>query len=152
MNQRDSTSYDSSRQEKDKTMIRVMLDNPKRNSSRAVSFEASVDGKALLRSSVPIYDSARALLALDHSPETLMTARHAGKDFDSIKPAKLGDLAKWTVTERDRDGLGRQRWVPHPGQDAISSPLCAPRTRESAPAGPTLPRKRFATKKGVPGP
>jgi hypothetical protein len=36
------------------------------------------------------------------SPETLLTIRHNGRDYDSFEPAPIGELAKWTIKERKR--------------------------------------------------
>jgi hypothetical protein len=38
--------------------------------------------------------------------------RMEGKTYDSFKPAPIGEWAKWTYHESDRDGLRRARWMP----------------------------------------
>jgi hypothetical protein len=71
-------------------------------------------GSEIVRSDQPLYDGARALLAAGEPPQTLLTMRHAGQSIDAWNPTAIGELAKWTVVERNRDGLARQRWKPHP--------------------------------------
>lgn len=72
----------------------------------------------------PIYDCARALLADGVPPETLIVFRRGETEVLS-RPWEIGRLAKFTVVERDRDGLALETFRPHPRsrpQKAISSP------------------------------
>jgi hypothetical protein len=52
------------------------------------------------------------MIDLGADPDTLMTIRHDGKDYDSFEPRPLGELAKWTIEESDKGGLKRRRWRP----------------------------------------
>jgi hypothetical protein len=54
----------------------------------------------------PVYGLARALIREGHDPETILAVRwkHGTPVF---KPAPLRVFAKWSVTERDREGLRR---------------------------------------------
>ena len=45
-----------------------------------------------------------------YPPDTLMTTRADGRDYDSFMPASVGELARWTIVETSRDGLLRRRW------------------------------------------
>jgi hypothetical protein len=74
-------------------------------------FDAHLGGKLIVRSRQPLYDGARHLLALGYAPETLLTIRHNGRDYDSFEPAPIGELAKWTIKERKKGGLQRRRWT-----------------------------------------
>ena len=96
-------------------------------------FRAYLDGAHIITSRQPLYDGARELLKLGHSPDTLLTIRHVGKDHDSFVPQPIGWLALWTIADRDKDGLKRERWryPPTPQQRALT-PEKAPRTREAA--------------------
>jgi hypothetical protein len=38
--------------------------------------------------------------------------RHEGSIYDSMKPAPIGELAKWSYTEGEKTPLQRQRWRP----------------------------------------
>jgi hypothetical protein len=67
----------------------------------------------------PFFDAARALLALGYPPETIITARHCGSSIVAMRGV-IGELAEWTVKERDSGGLRRERWSPYDG--AGSSP------------------------------
>lgn len=75
--------------------------------------EALCDGEVIVKSSrQPCYDGARALLARGVDPETFIQwhNEHGTPDMRG----KVGELAKWTVEESDRDGLRRRRWRPNP--------------------------------------
>ena len=67
---------------------------------------------------VPIFGAARALLALGFTPDTLLEFRHVGSGIIAAGGI-VGELAKWTVRERDRGGLRRELWEPY--EDAHSS-------------------------------
>ena len=73
-------------------------------------FDAYLDDELITTSRQPLLDGARALLARGFDPDALLTMRHAGRDYDSFRPQAIGELAKWTITERDRKGLRRERW------------------------------------------
>jgi hypothetical protein len=53
-----------------------------------------------------------------------MTIGHAGKNHDSFEPSPIGELAKWTIEERDKGGLRRRRWRPYEGASCrdVASP------------------------------
>lgn len=93
-------------------MIRVILSEERRTAKKAPSFLASWEGMPLCRSSQPILEAARELERKGYGHE-LMTARHAGKECDSIKPALVGDLAKLTISEGE-SGLKLAEWKPRP--------------------------------------
>jgi hypothetical protein len=72
----------------------------------------------------PFFDGARALLALGYPPETAIQSRHQGSEVVAMR-STVGEAAKWTIKERDRGGLRKERWQPY---DADSSIPVAPRT------------------------
>jgi len=82
-------------------------------------FEARLDGELIVTSRRPLYDGARALLERGHPPGALLTMRHVGKPYDSFHPRPLGELAAWTVEDRDRNGARRRRWKERPAFVAI---------------------------------
>jgi hypothetical protein len=58
---------------------------------------------------------ARELLRRGHPPDALLHVQHAGRPFDpTIVPKPIGEIAKWQILERDRDGPCRERWHPEP--------------------------------------
>ena len=63
----------------------------------------------------PVYDLARALIKERHDPETILVTRW-GHRTPSFKPAPLWKFARWTVTERDRQGLRLERYKEWPGK------------------------------------
>jgi hypothetical protein len=83
----------------------------------------------------PFYDAARALIELGYAPETVIVARHAGSDTVAMR-GTIGELAQWTIKERDRGGLRKERWQPY---DADSSFPVAPKTAAPASAGQQSP-------------
>jgi hypothetical protein len=77
-------------------------------------FSASCPGGVLVRSSKqPLLDAARALLDLGEPPETVLTTRHQGSAIVAQR-STVGEAAKWTINGRDRGGLRRELWKPHP--------------------------------------
>jgi hypothetical protein len=81
----------------------------------------------------PLYDGARELLALGYSPRTVVRVRHAG---GIAMRGVVGELAKWTIEERDRGGLRKVLWKPH-GM-AHSSRDGSPPAAENASDGGTV--------------
>ena len=55
----------------------------------------------------PLYDGARAMLALGYDPDTVVQVRHAGTIACS---GVVGELARWWIEERDRGGLRKVLW------------------------------------------
>ena len=87
--------------------------SPRYRTRQAPVYRVTVpDGQLLGNFSQPLYEGARALLALGYPPDQLMTTRWAGKNYDNFQPRPIGLLAKWTVTEGDRMQL--RRWAPYP--------------------------------------
>ena len=78
-------------------------------------FDAWLDGQLLLTSRQPLYDGARVLKAKGVDPATLLTMRHRGKAYDSIKPIAIDLLAELTV-EESRRGLSLRKWRPFAGR------------------------------------
>ena len=79
---------------------------------RAPIFDVFLDGELLLSTPRPLTDGSRTLLARDYDPDRLMTVRVRGRDYDSFKPIRIGEAAKWTVEESDKNGLQRRLWKP----------------------------------------
>ena len=100
-------------------------------------FEAWLDGELICISRQPRLDGARELLRRGYSPDTLMTTRAHDRSYDSFVPAPIGELAKWTVSERDKRGLYRERWKSY--QDGVSSAAVDSRTRKSGLRGAKIP-------------
>jgi hypothetical protein len=77
-------------------------------SSRGPLFNGAVDGRQLVtRSTQPLLDAARILVAEGADPSTRIVMRHAGKP-DNALTALLGIAARLTVVE-ERDGVPRFR-------------------------------------------
>ncbi|HEX6111073.1 MAG TPA: hypothetical protein VFZ10_02120 [Geminicoccaceae bacterium] len=79
-------------------------------------FDAYLNGELILTSRQPWLDGARELLRRGYPGDTLLTMRHAGKDYDCFVPLEIGYLAKWSISDSDRGGLKRIRWQPMPEQ------------------------------------
>ena len=100
-------------------------------------FEGWLDGEMIVTSKQPRLDGARELMRRGYSPDVLMTTRAEGRDYDSFIPAPIGELAKWTITERDRGGLRRELWRSY--QDGVSRSAVDARTRKSGLRGVQVP-------------
>ena len=95
-------------------MLTLTIRDPRYRGGSGPSFEATLpDGTVLCRSSNPTMAAARALIALGHDPDMLMTSRHAGQDHDTWTPAPIAAFAHWTVGETD-SGMKRTKWHPYP--------------------------------------
>jgi hypothetical protein len=77
----------------------------------------------------PLVDGARELLVRGFDPAAL-TMRHEGKAYDSFQPLPIGQWAKWTYTEGEKDALRRTAWMPLPSdrgwQKSGFEPLVVP--------------------------
>lgn len=76
-------------------------------------YAALLGQRVLARSRQPLLDAARGLLAEGMAPETVLVARHAGSSTIAMR-STVGEAAKWTIKERDRGGLRKELWQPHP--------------------------------------
>jgi hypothetical protein len=71
-------------------------------------------GEILIASArTPVFDACRALLRRGMDPGTLLKARHAGSATIAYR-VTVGDGAKLTVKETDRDGPRIVPWRPFP--------------------------------------
>jgi hypothetical protein len=67
-------------------------------------FDAWLHGELIVTSRRPWYDGARELLRRGCPSGTLLTMRHAGKDYDCFVPLEIGYLAQWSISDSDRGG------------------------------------------------
>jgi hypothetical protein len=78
----------------------------------------------------PLVDGARALLARGFDPATPLTMRVERKAYDSFQPLAIGQWAKWTYKEGEKEALRRTAWMPLPTdrgwQKSGSEPLVVP--------------------------
>ena len=107
-----------------------------RGGYHADRFDAYLAGQLICTSRQPWHDCARKLIELGDPPDSLLMVQHHGCVFDpTIKPRSIGELAKWTYEESDRDGIKRRRWrrfgMPRNGV------AVAPKTGVDAPGGMT---------------
>jgi hypothetical protein len=72
-------------------------------------FDAGLDGELIVTSRQPLLDGARRLLERGFDPEALLTMRMHDRPYDSFHPKPVREWAKWTIAERDRRGLQRER-------------------------------------------
>ena len=100
-------------------------------------FEAWLGDRLVCVSKSGWHAPARALLELGYSPGTLMRVQHAGRPHDlTIVGKPISDYAEWTIKERDRGGLRREKYSQFIPGDA--------RTGADAPAGIILPEDAIA--------
>ena len=83
-------------------------------------FDACLGGELITTSRQPLLDGARALLARGFDPDAMLTIRLGSSAADSFRPKPIREWACWIITERDRDGLRRERWR-SPGNAASST-------------------------------
>ena len=75
----------------------------------------------------PLFDGARSMLALGYPATTVVRVRHKGTIAMS---GEVGELARWSVEERDRGGLRKVLWKPR--ENAVSSDGGAPPAADEA--------------------
>lgn len=94
-------------------MIEIIVSDRQTHPNQAPNFRTRVfAGPDLCRSRTPIYDSARALLDMGHSPDELLVAYHQSTLTRINKPVPIGELAKWMVSESNKGGLRLRKWEP----------------------------------------
>jgi hypothetical protein len=93
-------------------------------------FDAYLDDELMAISRQPLLDGARALLARGFDPHAMLTMRLASSAADSFRPKPIREWAKWTIAERDRGGLQRERWKPL--RSAVSSSAVDARSADNA--------------------
>jgi hypothetical protein len=71
-------------------------------------FNATLDGKLVVRSHQPLVDGARELIKNGLKPSTLLTMRHKGSSRDVFPAQAAKEWARWTF---DANG-NRRAWVP----------------------------------------
>jgi hypothetical protein len=99
-------------------------------------FDATVDGRLILtRSTQPLLDGARGLLAAGVDPASWIVMRRAGSDTDALR-STVGAAAKLTVEEGEHPPTLRP-WKPSPHAAVtppmrpIDQPANAPASRRS---------------------
>ncbi len=84
------------------------------NGARLGRYAATMpDGRVVARSRQPLFDGARALVALGDPPETMIVARHQGSASIAMR-STVAEAAKWTIEERDGAGLRKALWIARP--------------------------------------
>jgi hypothetical protein len=87
--------------------------------TKALTFEARLDGRLLCTSGTPFLDSARVLLAEGHGPTATLVMMRG--EVESLR-GPLGYAASRTVAEAH--GAPRfGKWTPYPGRSAFT-PTC----------------------------
>ncbi|MGI9485489.1 MAG: hypothetical protein ACR2RF_06320 [Geminicoccaceae bacterium] len=76
-------------------------------------FDAYLGTEKITTSRQPLFDGARVLQKMGYPDCMLLTMRHHNRDYDSIKPMTIGDLARGTIRE-DKRGLHLAKYQPMP--------------------------------------
>jgi hypothetical protein len=101
------------------------------SSNRGQLFDGTVAGREVVtRSTQPLLDGARALLAEGIDPRTRIAMCHAGSDTDAVR-STVGIAAGLTIEEGERPPIFRP-WKPSPHAAAT------PPVRQAAPAATTI--------------
>jgi hypothetical protein len=94
-------------------IVMILAQHVERGGCHVDRFDASVNDIVVAVSRQPLRDAARELLARGFDPNTRLHVQHAGRVFDpSIVAQPIGELARWTYIESDRDGIRGVRWQP----------------------------------------
>jgi hypothetical protein len=77
------------------------MDGRKSYSTRGQLFDGEVDGREIVtRSATPFCDAARALLADDVDPATVLRMRHAGANYDALRCSGLRTVRRRGIQGR----------------------------------------------------
>lgn len=129
-------------------MVRLIL-RPTRDDGR---FTAHLAGEHIVTSDQPVVDGARELLRRGYNPATPLTACHDGSAHDAFKPLSIGEWARWTYSDTNRDGLRRQAWRPRPSAEGSDSPTGEAKSGVSAVSDVPQAHDRPGTHSGAPAP
>jgi hypothetical protein len=103
------------------TIILIVAPASASSSSRGQLFDGMIDGREVVtRSTQPLLDGARALLAEGSDPRTRIMMRHAGSSADALR-STIGTAAQMTVGEGERPPIFRP-WKPSP-HAAVTPPV-----------------------------
>lgn len=91
------------------TLRLTLRPHVKPNGDHTGKFDALIGSDFIYRAREPLFDGARVLLARGYNPDTLMTTRHEGKQFDNFKPASIGAMAELATSE-DKNGPRIVKW------------------------------------------
>lgn len=81
----------------------------KERAKRDGVFEAYVDGALVCISRQPFYDAARVLLKKGLAPDAIIHQIIGGGVLSM--QATIGNAARWTISDTDRGGIQRRKWV-----------------------------------------
>jgi len=102
------------------------------SSVRGPLFDARLDGRLLVsRSTQPLFDACRALIAEGVDPATPIVMRHAGSDTDALR-ATVGAAAGLTIWD---DTVGKpvfKPWQPYNGPSAVRVSAAVRQNEEAA--------------------
>lgn len=72
-------------------------------------FEAYVDGELVCASRQPFYDAARVMLKKGFAPDG--TICHITGGGVLSMQTTIGNAARWAISDSDRGGIRRRKWV-----------------------------------------
>jgi hypothetical protein len=91
-------------------------------SGRGPLYDGKIYGRVVItRSTQPLCDACRVLIAEGMASETRIVMRHEGSDIDCLI-STVGAAAKVTISEGERRPIA-VRWQEHPNSAAGSSPV-----------------------------
>lgn len=103
--------------------------------TRGQLFDGIVEGRRIVtRSTTPLCDAARALLAAGADPAAPLVMRHAGKDRGALR-STVGVAAKLTVKDDSGGKPVSRRWSPSPFDGRSAVPVRPPMRRTGVAAG-----------------
>jgi hypothetical protein len=90
-------------------------------SGRGPLYDGKIYGRVVItRSTQPLCDVCRVLIAGGMAPETRIIMRHEGSDIDCLI-STVGAAAKLTISEGERRPIA-VRWQEHPNSISVSAP------------------------------
>jgi len=107
----------------------VLRPHIERDGCRLDRFDAYLEDELICTSRSGWHEPARRLLELGYPAGTLLLVQHESRPFDpTIRPQTIGELAKWTVKERDRGGLHQERFQSWAETFPVASRMCEARS------------------------
>lgn len=93
-------------------MIRIIVQPHRSKPGRAVAYREGFPDEVLAHGQDLLSKAARKLLMNGERVAETITMRWHDKDYDSFAPRNIVEVAKYSYSESDKQGIRKQLWRP----------------------------------------